>query len=158
MPCREGYAALAPAAARVEAALTAHPEPLVPCHNDLLAANVLDDGGDLRFIDYEYSGMNEASFELGNLVNESQLDHDHLVELVEAYHGTVTRGCSRGPSCGDWRGAGPGRSGGRSSTGSRTSTTTSGTSRLERFELARPAHDQPAAGRPARRRRRSDRA
>ena len=86
----EGYDALAPAAARVEAALTADPEPLVPCHNDLLAANVLDDGGDLRFIDYEYSGMNEASFELGNLVNESQLDHDHLVALVEAYHGTVT--------------------------------------------------------------------
>ena len=86
----DGYDALAPAAARVEAALTAHPEPLVACHNDLLAANILDDGGDLRFIDYEYSGMNEASFELGNLVNESQLDHDHLVELVEAYHGTCT--------------------------------------------------------------------
>ena len=86
----EGYDALAPAAARVEAALASRPEPLVPCHNDLLAANVLDDGGDLRFIDYEYSGMNEASFELGNLVNESQLDHDHLVELVGAYHGRVT--------------------------------------------------------------------
>jgi thiamine kinase-like enzyme len=83
-----GYDALAPAAARVEAALTAQPEPLVPCHNDLLAANILDDGGDLRFIDYEYSGMNEASFELGNLVDEARLDHDHLVELVESYHGT----------------------------------------------------------------------
>jgi thiamine kinase-like enzyme len=86
----EGYDALAPAAARVEAALAAHPEPLVPCHNDLLAANVLDDGGDLRFIDYEYSGMNEASFELGNLANESHLDRDHVVALVEAYHGLVT--------------------------------------------------------------------
>ncbi|SDO68793.1 Thiamine kinase [Pedococcus dokdonensis] len=85
-----GYDALAPNAARVEAALRAHPERLVPCHNDLLAANVIDDGGDLRFIDYEYSGMNEASFELGNLVNESQLGHDHLAELVEAYHGVVT--------------------------------------------------------------------
>ena len=61
-----------------------------PCHNDLLAANFLDDGGDLRIIDYEYSGTNEAAFELGNLVNESQLDRDHLVELVEAYHGRVT--------------------------------------------------------------------
>jgi thiamine kinase-like enzyme len=86
----DGYDALAPAAARIEAALTVDPEPLVPCHNDLLAANVIDDGGDLRFIDYEYSGMNEASFELGNLINESQLDHDHLVALVEAYHGEVT--------------------------------------------------------------------
>ena len=86
----DGYDALAPAAARVEAALRSDPEPLVPCHNDLLAANVIDDGGDLRFIDYEYSGMNEASFELGNLVNESHLDGDHLVALVEAYHGTAT--------------------------------------------------------------------
>ncbi len=82
-----GYDALAPAAAAVEAALGSRPEPLVPCHNDLLAANVLDDGGELRLVDYEYSGMNEASFELGNLVNESQLDHDALVALVEAYHG-----------------------------------------------------------------------
>jgi thiamine kinase-like enzyme len=82
-----GYDALAPAAAAVEAALDTRPEPLVPCHNDLLPANVLDDGGDLRIVDYEYSGMNEASFELGNLAGESQLDRDHLVALVEAYHG-----------------------------------------------------------------------
>jgi thiamine kinase-like enzyme len=86
-----GYAALAPTMARVEAALRRLPEPLVPCHNDLLAANVLDDGGDLRIVDYEYSGMNEASFELGNLVNESRLDHDQLAQVVEAYYGRVDR-------------------------------------------------------------------
>jgi thiamine kinase-like enzyme len=63
--------------------------PTVPCNNDLLAANFLDDSGDIRIVDYEYSGTNEASFELGNLINESQLDHDHLVELVEAYYGRV---------------------------------------------------------------------
>ena len=84
-----GYAELAPAMARVEAALGRHPEPLVPCHNDLLAANILDDGGDLMIVDYEYSGMNEASFELGNLVNESRLDRDRLAEVVEAYYGRV---------------------------------------------------------------------
>ncbi|GAB3057719.1 phosphotransferase family protein [Intrasporangium mesophilum] len=85
-----GYDALAEPAARVEAALRMHPDPLVPCHNDLLAANFLDDGGDVRIIDYEYSGTNEASFELGNLVNESQLDHEHLTELVDAYYGRVS--------------------------------------------------------------------
>ena len=84
-----GYAALAPAMARVEAALNRHPEPLVPCHNDLLAANILDDGGDLMIVDYEYSGMNEASFELGNLVNESRLDHGQLAQVVRAYYGRV---------------------------------------------------------------------
>ena len=86
----EGYDLLDGPAARVEAALRVHPDPLVPCHNDLLAANFLDDGGDVRIIDYEYSGTNEASFELGNLVNESHLDHDQLAQLVEAYHGRVS--------------------------------------------------------------------
>jgi thiamine kinase-like enzyme len=85
----EGYAALSESAARVEAALRRFPEPRVPCHNDLLAANFLDDGGAIRIVDYEYSGTNEASFDLGNLINESQLDHDHLVELVEAYYRRV---------------------------------------------------------------------
>lgn len=82
----DGYAELGDVAARVEAALRRFPEPRVPCHNDLLAANILDDGGSIRIVDYEYSGTNEASFELGNLVNESQLSHEHLVELVEAYY------------------------------------------------------------------------
>ena len=63
------------------------PEPLVPCHNDLLAANVLDDGGDLRIVDYEYSGMNEPSFELGNAAAEAASDADALAELSAAYHG-----------------------------------------------------------------------
>ena len=85
-----GYGDLADRVARVEAALRRHPEPLVPCHNDLLAANFLDDGGDVRIIDYEYSGNNEAAFELGNLINESGLDHDRLTELVLAYHGRVS--------------------------------------------------------------------
>jgi thiamine kinase-like enzyme len=86
----EGYDRLAECAAEVEAALRVHPDPLVPCHNDLLAANFLDDGGDVRIIDYEYSGTNEASFELGNLANESHLDHDQLTELVDAYYGRVS--------------------------------------------------------------------
>ena len=99
----------------------------------------------LRIIDYEYSGMNEASFELGNLVNESHLDHDHLAELVGAYYGRVeSRDCWRGPSCGDWRVATPGRCGARSSTASRTWTTTSGTSRSN--ASSRPRACSPARG------------
>jgi thiamine kinase-like enzyme len=86
----EGYWAHGARMAEVEVALRRHPEVLVPCHNDLLAANFLDDDGSLRIIDYEYSGMNEPAFELGNLINESQLDHDHLVELLGLYYGRVT--------------------------------------------------------------------
>ncbi|MEO5746205.1 MAG: choline kinase family protein [Terracoccus sp.] len=90
MPLPNGYADLASTVARVEQALRRRPEPLVPCHNDLLAANVLDDGGDLRIIDYEYSGMNEPSFELGNLACESHLDREALGQLVASYSGRAT--------------------------------------------------------------------
>jgi len=84
----EGYLDDLPTAARVEAALAVAPEPLLPCHNDLLAANFLEQAdGRLRIIDYEYSGQNESSFELGNLAQESRLDGDALTELVTAYDG-----------------------------------------------------------------------
>jgi thiamine kinase-like enzyme len=83
----DGYLDLLPTAARVEAAMSARPEPLVSCHNDLLAANFLDTGDRLRIIDYEYSGLNESSFELGNVIQEARLGHDALVELVAAYDG-----------------------------------------------------------------------
>jgi thiamine kinase-like enzyme len=82
-----GYDLLAPIAERAEAAMTAYPEALVPCHNDLLAANFLDDGHEVRIIDYEYSGMNEPAFELGNLAQESGLSDGELAELVIAYYG-----------------------------------------------------------------------
>ncbi|WP_392544957.1 phosphotransferase [Oryzobacter telluris] len=83
----EGYLDLEPRLDGLERVLGLAPEPLVPCHNDLLAANVLDDGGDLRIVDYEYSGMNEPSFELGNAAAEAKLGPDALAELCEAYHG-----------------------------------------------------------------------
>ena len=82
-----GYEALEPHAERLERVLALAPETLVPCHNDLLAANVLDDGGDLRVIDYEYSGMNEPSFELGDAIAEAGLGEEALVELCAAYYG-----------------------------------------------------------------------
>ena len=59
----------------------------VPCNNDLLAANFIDDGEKLWLIDYEYSGNNDPFFELGNTWTETQLDNDHLEELVTAYVG-----------------------------------------------------------------------
>ncbi|MGL4175532.1 MAG: hypothetical protein ACRCSN_05590 [Dermatophilaceae bacterium] len=82
-----GYRELEPLLAPVEAVLRAAPDPLVPCHNDLLAANLLDDGGDIRIVDYEYSGMNVAPFELGNLAAEARLAPDALAVLCHAYLG-----------------------------------------------------------------------
>jgi SAM-dependent methyltransferase len=53
-------------------------EATVPCNNDLLAENFIDCGGELRLIDYEYSGNNEPSFELGNVWSEANLSPAQL--------------------------------------------------------------------------------
>ena len=73
-------------------ALTVREEGTVPCHNDLLAENLIL-GGDHGFhlIDYEYSGNNDPCFELGNLWSESGLSAVQLEELVAAYYGRSLR-------------------------------------------------------------------
>lgn len=60
---------------------------LVPCNNDLLPANFIDDGSKIWIIDYEYSGNNDPCFELGNIWAEAYLEIDALHELVTAYYG-----------------------------------------------------------------------
>lgn len=62
-------------------------EGTVPCNNDLLPGNFIDDGRKIWIIDYEYSGNNDACFELGNIWAESFLELDQLEELVDAYYG-----------------------------------------------------------------------
>lgn len=72
---------------QIESALAVRAGPTVPCNNDLLAGNIIDDGRRLWLIDYEYSGNNDPYFELGNTWTECQLDPEHLEELVDAYVG-----------------------------------------------------------------------
>jgi len=84
------YLDLMPAFADVARALAVRPLPTVPCHNDLLAENLVDDGERLWLVDYEYAGNNEACFELGNVWSESTLPVDALAPLVEAYFGTAS--------------------------------------------------------------------
>jgi thiamine kinase-like enzyme len=74
-----GYPDFSGHASRVAAALASRPQPTVPCHNDLLAANMIDDGQRLWFIDFEYAGNNDPYFELGNLWAEADLGLDRLV-------------------------------------------------------------------------------
>jgi thiamine kinase-like enzyme len=73
------------------AALAARDEGTVPCNNDLLAGNFIDDGERIWLIDYEYSGNNDPCFELGNIAAESGLPPDGLAELVTAYYGRARR-------------------------------------------------------------------
>lgn len=81
------YEEFAPQVARMRAAMQGARERLVPCNNDLLAANLIDDGERIWIIDYEYSGMNEASFEIGNIWSESTLPLEYLEPLVTSYWG-----------------------------------------------------------------------
>ena len=75
---------------RIEAALARHPLAPVPCHNDLLADNVLSDGTRLWIVDYEYSGMNDPAFELGNTCQELGYTTAQVAELCRAYFGEAT--------------------------------------------------------------------
>ena len=81
-----GYDDLLPPFRAAEKALAARPTATVPCHNDLLAANFIDDGERIWLIDYELSGNNDACFELGNIAAESHLPADALTELVASYY------------------------------------------------------------------------
>jgi thiamine kinase-like enzyme len=85
------YTEFAPAVHRIRAALAVRAEPTVPCNNDLLAENFIDDGERIWIIDYEYSGNNDACFELGNIWSEASLPPEHLDVLVTAYYGRRLR-------------------------------------------------------------------
>ena len=85
------YLDFEPQVRALEAAMRGRAEPTVPCNNDLLAENFIDVGGELKLIDYEYSGNNEPSFELGNVWSESNLSLEQLAELVAHYYGTPLR-------------------------------------------------------------------
>lgn len=87
IPIPAGYRERLDRIPRIERALAAHPLPTVPCHNDLLAENYLDDGDRLWIVDYEYSGNNDPTFELGNTAQELELDERRVRELCAAYFG-----------------------------------------------------------------------
>lgn len=83
----EGYLERMLTVKRIEQAMAVLPLPTVPCNNDLLAENYMDDGKSLRIIDYEYSGNNDPCFELGNTCQELQFDEAQIVEVCAAYFG-----------------------------------------------------------------------
>ena len=77
--------------AQIKTALTATDQTTVPCNNDLLAGNFIEDGERVWIIDYEYSGNNDPCFELGNIWSECRLSIEQLDELVTAYYGRRLR-------------------------------------------------------------------
>ena len=72
---------------RIELACLENPIELRPCHNDLLNANFIDDGQRIRIVDWEYAGMGDPFFDLGNFSINHELGADEDSALLAAYDG-----------------------------------------------------------------------
>jgi thiamine kinase-like enzyme len=86
-PLPPSYDDHADAWADVRRVLTASAGPTVPCNNDLLAGNFLDDGERVWLIDYDYSGNGDPCFELGNTSTECEFDAELTRAWTAAYFG-----------------------------------------------------------------------
>ncbi len=83
----EGFRDRMGTVADVERMLGVNPQTRVPCHNDLLAENYIDDGRQLWIIDFEYSGNDDPCFELGDTAQECGYDAELKSALCAAYFG-----------------------------------------------------------------------
>jgi len=81
----EGYADVVEAARPVREALQRNPTPLAPCHCDPLCENFLDSGERMWIVDWEYSGMNDPLWDLGDLSVEAGFTPAQDLELMCAY-------------------------------------------------------------------------
>jgi thiamine kinase-like enzyme len=86
LACPAGILDWLPTVRRIQAALAVHPLPLVPSNNDLLAKNIMDDGR-IRIIDYDFSGMNDPMFDVGDLAMEGDYDPGQIRVACDAYFG-----------------------------------------------------------------------
>jgi len=83
----DGYHDVVREADAVRAALARAPLPLVPCHCDPLCENFIDDGTRMWVVDWEYSGMNDPMWDLGDLSVEGGFDDAQDLEMLVAYFG-----------------------------------------------------------------------
>jgi thiamine kinase-like enzyme len=74
---------------RIELALLTSPIEIRPCHNDLLNANFIDDGARIRIVDWEYAGMGDPFFDLGNFSVNHGLEPEEDAVLLAGYEGEV---------------------------------------------------------------------
>jgi thiamine kinase-like enzyme len=86
----EGFLDRLAEVAEIERAFAERPMPTVPCHNDLLAENYIDDGRQLWIVDFEYSGNDDPCFELGDTAQECGFDDELRAVLCETYFGETT--------------------------------------------------------------------
>jgi thiamine kinase-like enzyme len=72
-------------ARRIERAMYREPLQPRPCHNDLLNGNFIDDGTRIRILDWEYAGMGDIFFDLGNFATQHEFDDDQDELLLRTY-------------------------------------------------------------------------
>jgi thiamine kinase-like enzyme len=89
LPLPDGYLDAGATVAGVRTALAKTPLPSVPCHNDLLAENLIATMDGVRIVDYQLSGNNDPAFELGDIAAEADFDPDRVALLAEAYFGAA---------------------------------------------------------------------
>jgi thiamine kinase-like enzyme len=89
-PLPADYARYAERAREVGALLTRTRDRTAPCHNDLMPGNFIESdgaGSPIWVVDYEYSGNNDPFYDLGDAINELELDPDQAEQLVTEYLG-----------------------------------------------------------------------
>ncbi|MEX2647884.1 MAG: choline/ethanolamine kinase family protein [Alphaproteobacteria bacterium] len=92
----EGYHETVAEARAVREALAARQLPLAPCHCDPLCENLLDDGRRIWLVDWEYSGVNDPMWDLGDLSVEAGFGPEHERELLEGYFDGPARPADHG--------------------------------------------------------------
>jgi thiamine kinase-like enzyme len=83
----EGYTQVVREAETIRKALARNPAPLAPCHCDPLCENFLDDGQKMWIVDWEYCGMNDPMWDLGDLSVEGGFSQEQDLEMLYAYFG-----------------------------------------------------------------------
>lgn len=74
----------------IEKAMYLQPLQPRPCHNDLLNGNFIDDGNRIRILDWEYAGMGDIFFDLGNFAVQHEFNDEQDELLLKAYFGSPT--------------------------------------------------------------------
>lgn len=75
--------------ARIGGAVAGRPgHESVPCHNDMLTANFIATAGGLVLVDWEYAGMNDRFFDLGNAAVNNDFGDVQGAALLGAYFGS----------------------------------------------------------------------
>jgi thiamine kinase-like enzyme len=92
----DGYHDVLAASQDVRAALAKHELPLAACHCDPLSENFLDNGSRMWLVDWEYSGMNDPMWDLGDVAVEAQFGEAQENEMIASYFGGEPRPAERG--------------------------------------------------------------